>query len=58
MTFLVNHSGVVFQKDLGPETAALAQKMTSFNPDQTWKKADTTTAAQFGPAASRSGLTP
>ncbi len=46
MTFLVNHSGVVFQKDLGPETGALAQKMTSFNPDQSWEKADTATAAR------------
>jgi hypothetical protein len=46
MTFLVNHSGVVFQKDLGPETAALAQKMTSFDPDQTWEKADTSVATR------------
>jgi len=46
MTFLVNHSGVVFQKDLGPETAAVVQKMTSFDPDQTWEKADTATVAR------------
>ena len=46
MTFLVDHSGVVFQKDLGPETAAVAQRMSSFNPDSTWEKADTTTAAR------------
>lgn len=46
MTFLVNHTGVVFQKDLGPETSALASKMTSFNPDPTWEKADTTPAAR------------
>ena len=39
MTFLVNHDGVVFQKDLGPGTAAAAQKMTSFNPDKSWKPA-------------------
>jgi hypothetical protein len=37
MTFLVNHTGVVFQKDLGPRTEQLAERMTSFNPDQTWK---------------------
>jgi hypothetical protein len=37
MTFLVNHAGVVFQKDLGPRTEQLAERMTSFNPDQTWK---------------------
>ena len=38
MTFLVNHAGTVFQKDLGESTAKLAERMTSFNPDQTWKK--------------------
>jgi Protein of unknown function (DUF2950) len=42
MTFIVNHSGQVFEKDLGPDTASLAQKMTSFDPDQTWKKVDST----------------
>jgi Protein of unknown function (DUF2950) len=36
MTFLVNHDGVVYQKDLGPNTAALARKSTRFNPDSTW----------------------
>ena len=38
MTFIVNHTGAIFQKDLGPRTATLAENMTSFNPDQTWKK--------------------
>jgi len=38
MTFIVNHDGVVYQKDLGPNTPALAQSMTKFNPDETWKK--------------------
>ena len=40
MTFLVNHDGVVYQKDLGPKTRALAQAMKKFNPDGTWTKAD------------------
>ena len=40
MTFLVNHAGQVFQKDLGERTARIAERMTSFNPDQTWKKVD------------------
>jgi len=43
MTFLVNHAGTVFQKDLGERTAKLAERMTSFNPDQTWKKVDVNT---------------
>jgi hypothetical protein len=38
MTFMVNHTGNVFQKDLGPDTAKLAERMTSFNPDQSWTK--------------------
>jgi len=42
MTFIVSHAGDVFQKDLGPNTARLAERMTSFNPDSTWQKvADT-----------------
>jgi hypothetical protein len=38
MTFLVNHAGTVYQKDLGDNTTMLARRMTSFDPDQTWKK--------------------
>jgi hypothetical protein len=40
MTFIVNQDGVVFQKDLGPETAKLAAAMTSFNPDLSWARVD------------------
>ena len=42
MTFIVNYNGTVFQKDLGERTAKIAERMTSFNPDQTWKKVDVT----------------
>ena len=38
MTFLVSHDGVVYEKDLGPETIAVAQKITQFNPDKSWKR--------------------
>lgn len=38
MTFIVNHAGVVYQKDLGPNSAGLARAMKTFNPDATWKK--------------------
>jgi hypothetical protein len=38
MTFIVNHDGVVYQKDLGPNTAAQARAMTQFNPDSTWTR--------------------
>ena len=38
MTFIVNHDGVVYQKDLGPDSATIARAMKQFNPDSTWKK--------------------
>ncbi|MFL6649691.1 MAG: DUF2950 domain-containing protein [Sulfurifustaceae bacterium] len=38
MTFIVNHEGVVYEKDLGPDTVAEAQKITEFNPDKSWKR--------------------
>jgi Protein of unknown function (DUF2950) len=42
MTFVVNHTGQVYQKDLGPDTANIAEKMASFDPDPSWKKVDAT----------------
>ena len=38
MTFLVNHDSVVYDKDLGPETAGVARKITRFNPDKSWRR--------------------
>jgi len=40
MTFMVNHEGVVYEKDLGKNTAATAKAMNSFDPDKAWKKAE------------------
>lgn len=40
MTFLVNHAGTVYQKDLGKRTDFVAKRLTLFDPDQTWKKVD------------------
>jgi Protein of unknown function (DUF2950) len=40
MTFLVNHAGTVYQKDLGRRTDVIARRMVTFDPDQTWKKVD------------------
>ena len=37
MSFLVNPDGIVLQKDLGADTAAIAKTITSFNPDGTWE---------------------
>jgi hypothetical protein len=35
-TFMVNHDGRVYQKDLGPDSVALAKQITRYNPDKTW----------------------
>jgi hypothetical protein len=39
MTFLVNENGKIYQKDLGEKTVDLAQQMTEYNPDNSWKVA-------------------
>ena len=38
MTFLVNHQGVIYEKDLGWRTSDIALGMTSFDPDRTWRR--------------------
>jgi Protein of unknown function (DUF2950) len=47
MTFLINHRGDVYEKDLGPNTARIAASMTAFNPDNTWRRV--TDAASLRP---------
>jgi Protein of unknown function (DUF2950) len=37
MTFIVNKDGVVYEKDLGPETKAAVEKITRYDPDKTWR---------------------
>jgi len=37
-TFIVNHSGVVYQKDLGPDSVQLAKQIDRYNPDKTWQR--------------------
>lgn len=37
-TFIVNQNGIVYQKDLGPDTLAMFKSMDLYNPDKTWKK--------------------
>jgi hypothetical protein len=36
-TFIVSHHGVVYEKDLGPNTLEEFKKMELFNPDKSWK---------------------
>jgi hypothetical protein len=39
-SFIVSNAGVVYQKDLGEQTAEVAAKITEFNPDASWSKVD------------------
>ena len=39
-TFIVGPDGVVYQKDLGPETLKVFESMDRYNPDKTWKPTD------------------
>jgi hypothetical protein len=36
-TFIVSYDGVVYQKDLGPDTLKIFQSMELYNPDKTWQ---------------------
>ena len=40
MTFIVNEDDIVYQKDLGPDTAQLATAISEYNPDKTWMPAE------------------
>jgi len=35
-TLMVSHDGVIYEKDLGPNTLELAKQIELFNPDKTW----------------------
>jgi len=39
-TFIVSYDGIVYQKDLGPDTAKIAAAMALYNPDKTWHRTD------------------
>ena len=36
-TFIVSQDGVVYQKDLGPDSLKVFKSMERFNPDKTWR---------------------
>lgn len=40
MTFIVGSDGVVYQKDLGKDTAQIARAMKDYDPDSSWQKAE------------------
>jgi Protein of unknown function (DUF2950) len=39
-TFIVSYEGIVYQKDLGPDTLKIFNEMELYNPDKTWQKTD------------------
>jgi hypothetical protein len=39
-TFIVSYDGVVYQKDLGPDTTKIAEAIERYNPDKTWRETD------------------
>jgi hypothetical protein len=45
MTFMVSHNGTVYEKDLGPGTEEIAEKISSFDPNSSWKKTEVTEPA-------------
>ncbi len=42
MSFILNHDGVVYQRDLGPKTAEQAAAIKAFDPGPGWTKVETT----------------
>jgi hypothetical protein len=39
-TFIVSYEGIVYQKDLGPDTLKIFKDMELYNPDETWDRTD------------------
>jgi hypothetical protein len=40
MTFIVDQSGTIYEKDLGPNTTRLVETMTAYDPDSSWHKVE------------------
>jgi hypothetical protein len=40
MTFIVDASARICEKDMGPNTVKMAEAMTAYDPDPTWHHAD------------------
>ena len=46
MSFMISHDGQLYEKNLGANSAAIAQAMTVFNPDASWRKVAAPEATQ------------
>ena len=40
VTFIVNQNGIIYQKDLGPNSEKIASAMTEYDPDSSWQPVD------------------
>jgi hypothetical protein len=47
-SFMVSYDGIVYEKDLGPDTARTAQSMERYNPDKSWRRTDDEWPASTG----------
>ena len=36
-TFMISHAGIIYEKDLGPDTEKLVQDIRRFDPDKSWE---------------------
>jgi hypothetical protein len=50
-TFIVSNDGIVYQKDLGPNSLEIVKKMELYNPDSTWQRTDDQWPATVADAA-------
>jgi hypothetical protein len=50
-TFIVNRDGIVFQKDLGEDTAKAVESIQSFDPDSSWTAIAPPTEEEAAPPA-------
>jgi hypothetical protein len=39
-TFIVSYNGIVYEKDLGPDSLNIAKAMELYNPDPTWRRSN------------------
>ena len=47
-TFMVSHDGIVFEKDLGPDSLNIAKGTDRYNPDKAWHRTDDEWPAESG----------
>ena len=48
MTFIMNHDGIVYQRDLGEDTEKIASSMSEYDPGPEWQKTGSGAGAPSG----------